>query len=89
MSIDIIALQELVIEHHYDFVICLSHHSSSHTKGNILSHHTLHAHYSVAHSVVIHISLIEGQRPEGKLLLEKVRRIKVLNISASELDLSV
>lgn len=89
MPIDVIALQELVIEHYYDFVICLSYHGSSHAKGNILSHHTLHAHDSVAHSVVIHISLIERQGPERELLLEKVRGIKVLNISAFELDLSV
>jgi hypothetical protein len=53
VTIDVITIQELFIKHYDNLVICLSNHSTSKTKWNVLSVSRIHVHDTVTNREII------------------------------------
>lgn len=71
VAIDVVAVEVLVIEENYHFVVCVADYCASDTEGNELSLGRVDVHHTVTYSIVIAMLERERLAPIGEVLLVK------------------
>jgi hypothetical protein len=89
VTIDVRALQELLVKQHNNLFLRLANHSAAETKRNVFPPHRVDIHYTAADLKVIDLHIVEERRPVWEALNKDLSWLQEFKLARQQIALSV